>query len=224
MLRIMEQLIAQRLAGQLGVHVSQVAREYWEVAFLDALLATRHGKNLVFRGGTALRLVYGSPRFSEDLDFALLNDSLAGELEGLAASLVERHPQAEVIDVAAKRWTYLVEIRVSEGFLVHPFRVKVEISRRPAHGYEHELRLISSPTSPLQPLGKVATLTRLYEDKRECVAGRAAPKDLFDLWFICQRMRMPYEAPRVAVDKKVLRRDLRKFLPRKYWPVIEELV
>lgn len=206
------------------MHVSQIVREYWEVVFLDALLASGHGKNLVFKGGTALRLVYGSPRFSEDLDFALLDDSLAGELEKLAASLVERHPQAEVIYLAAKRWTYLMEIKVAEEFLVHPFRVKVEISRRPAHGYDHELRLISSPTGPLQPLGKVATLTRLYEDKRECVAGRAAPKDLFDLWFICQRMRIPYEAPRVTVNKKVLRRDLRKFLPPKYWPVIEELV
>jgi predicted nucleotidyltransferase component of viral defense system len=219
----MEQILAQRLAGELGVHISQVAREYWEIAFLDALLASRHGENLVFRGGTALRLAYGSPRFSEDLDFALLRDSLSGDLEDLAASLAKRHRQAEVTNVAAKRWTYLVEIRVTEDYLDRPFRVKVEISRRPARGYKQELRLVSSPTSPLQPLARVATLSQLYRDKKECIAGRAAAKDLFDLWFICQRMRMPYEAPRAPVDKKTLRRDLHKFLPRKYWPVIEEL-
>lgn len=50
----MEQVQAQRLAAELGVHVTQVAREYWEVVILDALLATEHGKHLVFRGGTAL--------------------------------------------------------------------------------------------------------------------------------------------------------------------------
>ncbi|WP_287155590.1 hypothetical protein [Candidatus Solincola tengchongensis] len=53
--------------------------------------------------------------------------------------------------------------------------------------------------------------------------GRTAPKDLFDLWFICQRLRMPYRAPGISLDKKILRRDLRRFLPQKYWPVIEEL-
>lgn len=220
----MEQILAQRLAIELGVHITQVVREYWEMVFLDALLSSEHGKNLVFRGGTALRLAYGSPRFSEDLDFAMLKDSLAGRLEELAASLTRPHRQAEVTDVAAKRWTYLLEIKVVEDYLDHPFRVKVEVSRRPARSYEHELRLITSPTIPLQPLAKVATLPQLYRDKKECLGDRAAAKDFFDLWFICQKMRMPYEAPQHAVDKRTLRRDLRKFLPQKYWPVIEELI
>lgn len=30
------------------------------------------GQYLIFKGGTALRLAYKSPRFSDDLDFALL--------------------------------------------------------------------------------------------------------------------------------------------------------
>ena len=148
----MEQQLAQGSAGGLGVHGTQVVREYWEVTFLDALLSGEHGKNLVFRGGTALRLAYRSPRFSEDLDFLLLEDSLSGKLEELASSLAQ-----------------------------------------------------------------------LHRDKVKCVEERAAPKDLFDLWFICQMMKVPYAPPVAVMERKTLRRDLRKFLPRKYWPMIEEL-
>ncbi|WP_287155591.1 hypothetical protein [Candidatus Solincola tengchongensis] len=60
--------------------------------------------------GPRFRLAYGSPRFSEGLDFAMPEDSLAGKVEELAAYLVRPHRQAEVSDAASKRWTYLVEI------------------------------------------------------------------------------------------------------------------
>lgn len=79
----MEQILAQRLAGDLRIGVTQVVREFREVLFLKDLMESPHGKNLVFKGGTALRPAYGSPRFSEDLDFAMLEDSLRGVIEEL---------------------------------------------------------------------------------------------------------------------------------------------
>ena len=178
--------MAERLAEDLKIDVAQVAREYWEVLFLKSLLESPHGKNLVFKGGTALRLVYGSPRFSEDLDFALLKDSLKGELEGLAKAMADISPEVRVTDVAEKRWTYLWELRVTEAYLPQPFRVKIEISRRSAKGYDYRLNLITSPSTPLQVLGNVATLEQLHGDKLACLQERAAPKDVFDNWFICQ--------------------------------------
>jgi len=220
----MEQILAERLAEDLKIDVTQVVREYWEVLFLKSLLESPHGKNLVFKGGTALRLAYGSPRFSEDLDFTLLKDSLKGEIETVALSMAEPYPGASVTDAAEKRWTYLWEIKVTEGYLSHPFRIKIEISRRPAVDYEFKLRLITSPTTPLQVLGNVATLEQLFRDKQECLEGRAAPKDVFDTWYICQKLRMPYQPPDIKIPKKILKRDLGKYLPADYRPVIEELM
>ncbi|MDY6795072.1 MAG: nucleotidyl transferase AbiEii/AbiGii toxin family protein [Actinomycetota bacterium] len=212
------------MAEDLKIDVTQVVREYWEVLFLKSLLESPHGKNLVFKGGTALRLVYGSPRFSEDLDFALLKDSLNGEIEIIAESMAGPYPEASVTDAAAKRWTYLWEIKMTEGYLAHPLRIKIEISRRPVKDYEFELRLITSPTTPLQVLVNVATLEQLYKDKLECLEGRAAHKDVFDTWYICQKLRMPYQPPVTTLSKKILKRDLGKYLPSDYRPVIEELL
>ncbi len=178
----------------------------------------------MFKGVTALRLAYGSPRFSEDLDFNLLEDSLKGEVESVAESMVEPYPEASLTDVAEKRWAYLWEIKVTEGYLPYPLRVMVEISRREAKEYDHRLRLITSPATPLQVLGKVATLEQLYKDKSDCVKDRAAPKDLFDLWYICQKLRIPYRPPETWVSGKGLRRDLGKYLPADFGTVIEELL
>ena len=223
MLSIMEQLIAEQLARELKIDVTQVVRECWEVAFLNLLFETSPGNDLVL-GGTALRLAYGSPRFSEDLDFSLLEDSLSRSFEETMQRLAKPFPEAKITGLARKRWTYLCDIRITETYLAQPFRVKLEISRRPVPGHKNELRLITSPTTPLQALGRVATLEQLYLDKQACISDRAAPKDIFDLWFISQKMGIPYQAPETDITVKELKRDLAKYLPTGYHKVIGELI
>lgn len=216
--------MATRLSGELKIDITQVVREYWEIIFLNGFFETVEGPGVVFKGGTALRLAYGSPRFSEDLDFDLRIDSLASQFEELVEGLVRPFAEAEITDLARKRWTYLCEIKITENYLAQPFRIKMEISKRIQEGYGSSLRLLTSPTIPLQVLGNVATLEQLYRDKLDCIEGRDAPKDLFDLWFISQKLKIPYRPPPTSLSKKELTRDLGKYLPRNYRKVIEELL
>lgn len=44
-------------------------REYLQYKILDAIFSGRYGQKLAFMGGTAIHIVHGLPRFSEDLDF-----------------------------------------------------------------------------------------------------------------------------------------------------------
>ncbi len=46
-----------------------VAREYCQHLFLSYLYKRAGAEKLLFKGGTALRVIFKSPRFSEDLDF-----------------------------------------------------------------------------------------------------------------------------------------------------------
>ena len=48
-----------------------VVREYLQARILEALQRAGAMSPLAFQGGTALRFLYGLPRYSEDLDFAL---------------------------------------------------------------------------------------------------------------------------------------------------------
>lgn len=220
----MEQILAERLATELKIDITRVVREYWEVILLNRLFETPAGRNLVFKGGTALRLAYGSPRFSEDLDFSLLKDDLGKDFKETADGLVSQFAMVDITDLAAKRWTYLCEIRIVEDYLAQPFWIKLEISRRPVQGYKSDLRLITSPATPVQALGKVATIEQLFLDKQDCLATRSAPKDVFDLWFISQKRGIPYNPPITKIDPKVLRRELAKYLPSDYQQVIGELL
>ena len=44
-------------------------REYLQIKILETIYDTGFGQKLLFMGGTAIHLVHGNPRFSEDLDF-----------------------------------------------------------------------------------------------------------------------------------------------------------
>ena len=51
-----------------------IVREYAQHLFLSELYQLPGSEKLLFKGGTALRIIYNSPRFSEDLDFSLFTD------------------------------------------------------------------------------------------------------------------------------------------------------
>src|SRR3972149_1697860 len=53
-----------------------IFREYLQLIFLSYLYQEKGASKIIFKGGTALRLLFGSPRFSEDLDFSTNYDDL----------------------------------------------------------------------------------------------------------------------------------------------------
>jgi predicted nucleotidyltransferase component of viral defense system len=220
----MEQVLAEQKARELRIDVTQVVRESWELILLKGLFDSSYGRDLIFKGGTALRLAHGSPRFSEDLDFSLIQDRLKGKFRGWVEKIIAPFPELTLTDLEEKRYTYLAEVKVTQGSLPLPFRVKVEISRREIEDYQWKLQLLSSPVSTVQVLGRVGVLEQIYRDKISCLKDRAKPKDLFDLWYISQKLKVPYTPPPATLKKKDLIRDLRKYLPKDFWPAVEELI
>jgi predicted nucleotidyltransferase component of viral defense system len=219
----MEQLIAEQKARELKIDKTQVVREYWELIVLKGLYESSFGRYLIFKGGTALRLTYSSPRFSEDLDFSLTKDVLSGKFPPLVKKIIAPYPELSLTDLEEKYYTYLAEIKVIQNYLPFPFRIKIEISKREIKDYQWELKLLGSPATVVQVMGQVATLKQIYKDKLACLKGRAKPKDLFDLWYVCQKLNIPYTTQKTLLNKREVVRDLRKYLPSDFWPIIEGL-
>lgn len=218
----MERNIAERLSKELKVDIAQVVREYYEILVLKELADNPISDKVVFKGGTALRLAYGSPRFSEDLDFSIISELNDANFLNTLQKIISHIPDSEITDLAEKYYTYLAEIKISKDFLALPFRVKIEISKRIEKKYAWKLQLIKSPCSIYSALLNTATLEQLYIDKQLCLEGRAQPKDLFDYWYISEILKRPYN-PGVKIDKKILKRDLKKFLPISFHKVLEKL-
>jgi predicted nucleotidyltransferase component of viral defense system len=220
----MELSLAQQKAAELQIDRTQVVREYWELVILKGLFDSPFGRDLIFKGGTALRLAYDSPRFSEDLDFSLLRDSLQGKFSNLVGKIIAPFPEISLTDLEEKYYTYLGEIKVAESYLPFPFRIKIKISKRKIRNYKWKLKLLNSPVTTVQALAQVGTLEQIYKDKLSCLKGRTKPKDLFDLWYIAQKLKIPYSPGKVVFRKSELVRELRKYLPKTFWPAIEGLV
>lgn len=219
----MEQLIAEQKARELKIDKTQVVRGHWELIVLKGLYESPFGRYLIFKDGTALRLTYGSPRFSEDLDFSLTKDVLKGKFSSLIKKIIAPFPELSLTDLEEKYYTYLAEIKVTQNYLPFPFRIKIEISKREIKDYQWELKLLNSPATVIQVIGQVATLSQIYKDKLACLKGRAKPKDLFDLWYVSEIIKIPYTPQKYSLNKKELVRDLRKYLPSDFWPAIEGL-
>ena len=73
----------------LRIHKRNLLREYLQYVILDVVYSSRYGSRLVFMGGTAIHIIHGIRRFSEDLDFD--NKGLSkDDFEGLSQNVLRK--------------------------------------------------------------------------------------------------------------------------------------
>lgn len=103
------------------------------------------------------------------------------------------------------------------------FPIKFEASVRPVNwkkGKDYELLALSSKVTNLTVLAQVASLERLEQDKQTIKPPRI--RDIFDLWFIGQKLGKSTPMDFGDWEGKVVRRELYKFLPAKDKRLIEQ--
>jgi len=89
--------IKEAYPKQLHVYERSLLREYLQYKILQALFESRLANKITFIGGTALRIVYGNQRFSEDID--LDNFGLNWEEFDLIIQRVQRQMELEGFEV-----------------------------------------------------------------------------------------------------------------------------
>jgi len=92
-----------------------IFREYAQNVFLSFLYQKRNAPKMLFKGGTALRLAYKSPRFSEDLGFTL-KDITFQEIEKtileVLNDLEKEFFQPKIIESKKTTGGYLAELAI----------------------------------------------------------------------------------------------------------------
>lgn len=124
-----------------------VEKEILHYEIFQALDAAGLLKDIVFQGGTSLRLCYGSSRFSEDLDFAggenLSDETMAkfkaciedrvGARFGLEVRVKEPVVKpGEETGVTVRKWSIVVKTH-PENVALPQQRIKIEVASIPAH-------------------------------------------------------------------------------------------
>jgi predicted nucleotidyltransferase component of viral defense system len=156
---------------------------------LDILFNSSFENNLVFKGGTALRLAYGSVRFSEDLDFSLLDEVAFTDFSQVIKKIEKVIPGAVINDIFDKRNTLIAKVIINVDHRPTPIGTKVEVNKN-TPDFKQTIALIKSPFNNLEVIGRVYTLESILEDKIRIIEGRERrePRDLFDAWYISQKL------------------------------------
>jgi len=215
----------QKLTGLWQTTLDNVVREYFQQLFLSRLYQEKGSDKLLFKGGTALRIIWQSPRFSEDLDFTGVNIAIKRIetlMEGALAKIEMEGIRPEVIESKRTSGGYLAIF----GFATSEYksRIQIEVSLRSDKKGLGVAALVRSD------LVMPYTLIHLKEDilvaeKIQACLTRGKARDFYDLYFIL-RSRMAFKGAFlkdkqlkskivkvVKAGKLDFRRELKMFLP-----------
>ena len=207
----------------MGLSRDQILREEAEMEILSALANDKLGAKLVFYGGTALRLAYNSPRFSEDIDLLRLKPVSFSDFKKFIKKIVNARAQWRLVDMKDKRQTMFALIQIKDEKLKHAFSVKLE-AHKPAGKIKlkTDLLLLKSPLAAAEPLLLVPAPEELKKLKIQAFSNRKKARDIFDLWYIAQVLREKFELPKKlpVYSEREFTNELQVFLPKKYYLAI----
>ncbi len=209
----------------LKISIDKIIREEAEMIFLNELAQDALSTKVAFYGGTALRLVYNSPRFSEDIDLIEIKRVNFIEFKKFVEKLSKKQGW-QLNDIKDKRQTIFALLKINDEKLKHTFSLKVEIHKpNKKIILNTNLNLIKSPVSILDPLLLVPSLKDLKILKENAIVQRKKARDIFDLWYISQALRINFKLPPSTpkFEKRAFKNELQVFLPPKYYPIIKQL-
>jgi len=205
------QILATYEIRSLGDSLRALREVMQEIALLG-LWRSKFFEKAAFYGGTALRVLYGLDRFSEDLDFSLLeknedfdladySEALKRELAsfGFAVEIESRikHPGTAIQSafLKADTRTQMITVEFERGLIQQVprnqvLKIKLEIDTDPPSGFSTETRYLLRPV----PFAvRTFSLPDLFAGKMHAVLcrewkSRAKGRDWYDLvWFAAHR-------------------------------------
>lgn len=209
---------------------ANIAREYCQHLLLRAIYKQKEASSLFFKGGTALRFMYHSPRFSEDLDFE--GEISVERIESLLLSAGEQIEAGgmtiEIKEAKPTTGGYLAVVVCKLN--LQKIEISMEVSlRKRKTAPKGEIMLVFSEFFPSYT---VMALTRdeLVSGKLEALLFRRKQRDFFDLYFILRANLMPVAGRHVLKkilglipeDLSVFNRELKKFLPVSHHALIRD--
>jgi hypothetical protein len=171
------------------------AREYLQALILQSLQRTGAMITLAFHGGTALRFLYNSQRYSEDLDFALERTSRGFDFHSVLQDIrrdLETQGYALALKVSDQKTVQNAFVRFPGlpfdlGLSSHKdevLAVKIEVDIHPPQGAELETTLVR----------RYVLLNLQHHDRASLLAGKLHAllqrpylkgRDLYDLiWYL----------------------------------------
>lgn len=202
-------------------NLENVVREYCQHLFLSYLYQQPGSEKLLFKGGTALRIVFRSPRYSEDLDFtgSGIRESEVEEIFTNTLADIEKTGIKVVINEGKPTSGGYLGI-ATFGAYGRKIPIQVEVSLRNGKSLKGTRALIGNDYIPAY------TLVHLSEEgivggKMQALLARRKPRDFYDYFFLLssnypeakEKKNLNQVLELLQVTKINFRNELRQFLP-----------
>ncbi|MEK7482361.1 MAG: nucleotidyl transferase AbiEii/AbiGii toxin family protein [Patescibacteria group bacterium] len=223
---------------QVGVFPN-IAREYFQHVFLGELYKLPNAEKLLFKGGTALRIIYGSPRFSEDLDFSLFGvaqNEIKPFIEGLFVHVLAEMARADIKvelgdKIGATSGGYF-GVATFRMFDYPPVSVEINVSSRNGRTAVGEVDSVANNFVPTYTIIHLSQRELIEEKVFGALLERKKPRDFYDLYFMMRKGMISNEQKKklskikdnILADAKNInfRGELGTFLPTDQHQIIKD--
>lgn len=202
--------LAGQYANERKVPASTVIKEILHYEILFALTQSGAATQLIFQGGTALRLCYQGTRYSEHLDFAsgdgfnpdlmspfaeLLQKEI-GEAYGLQVEIKAPKTKEATEGVNIARWSAKVHVPQVDPSVPQNQTINIEVASVPAHDIDLVAVAANYPHLPAphrQLILAAETPKEILADKLVALGARPYIKarDIWDIKFLTDRQIAP---------------------------------
>jgi predicted nucleotidyltransferase component of viral defense system len=184
---MLDEKFLQNLAVRKQINELSIYREYCQNLFLFYFYSKKGSDKFLFKGGTALRIVFQSPRYSEDLDFSAGSIN-SKEIEDLLQSVIQDfHNEGLILsEIPSSEPTsggYISFLEFTSP-LFNP-RIKLNIQKKSIESLGSNSKLVNNDFIP--PYSIIYLKDEiLIAEKIQAFLTRedAKERDFFDLYFI----------------------------------------
>ena len=218
-----------------------IVREYFQHVFLSELYKLRETEKMLLKGGTALRVIYGSPRFSEDLDFSVfgvrqidLKHFIETLFLNVLAAIEQVGIQVDVGEKSDKTSGGYIGVATFKVLDYQPTGLEINVSSRNGRDMKGEVDSITNDFVPTYNLIHLPQHELVEEKIFGALQERKKPRDFYDLYFMMRKgMLSADQKQRLAASKDELiadarninfRGELRAFLPADQQAIIKDFV
>ena len=206
-----------------------VVNEYFQHLFLSYFYQNKGSEKILFKGGTALRVVYGSPRFSEDLDFSAFRLKRS-DIEDILISTLEKMEReglsTKLVETKTTSGGYLGIIKFVDGN--YKSTIQFQISFRKENLSGQVVTISRDFTLPFTVFALDKNL--LVEEKMQALLTRGKPRDYYDLYYmlranlISTRQKKLLKKVPALLEKTGINfeKELKYFLPKSHWAIIRD--
>lgn len=193
---------------QMGVFPN-IVREYFQHVFLGELYKLPDAEKLLFKGGTALRIVYDSPRFSEDLDFSLFSitqNETKSFVEGLfvhvLAEMAHSNIKVELGDKIGATSGGYFGVASFRMFEYPPIGVEINVSARNGRSIIGEVDSVANNFVPTYTVIHLPQIEIVEEKIFDALIKRKKPRDFYDLYIIMRKGMISLDQKRKLAEIK----------------------